>query len=126
MRAEIPKAHAGQGEQGHRLGTVPRQPSCVKQSSARNLDAEWLLIRTGIQMARREGFSFQAEIVILPLQGTEPCSLRALPAHAEHSRQHIPLGTELCFGTSRAVALQHMCLPGHQLQVIPGTSTAVS
>lgn len=77
-------------------------------------------------MAKREGFSFQAVIEALPLQGTEPCLLWALPAHTEHSRQHIPLGTVLCFGTSQAVTLQHMCLPGHQLQVIPGTSTAVS
>lgn len=124
MKAEICKARAGE----HRVsrGTGLRQPCCVKQSSAGNLEAEWLLIRTGIQMARREGFSFQAAIVTLPLQGTEPCSLWALPAHAEHSRQHIPLGTALWFGTSRAVTLQHMCLPGHQLQVIPGTSTAVS
>lgn len=126
MKAEICKARAGQGEQGHRLGTGLRQPCCVKQSSAGNLEAEWLLVRTGIQMARREGFSFQAAIVTLPLQGTEPCSLWALPAHAEHSRQHIPVGTALWFGTSRAVTLQHMCLPGHQLQVIPGTSTAES
>lgn len=57
MKAEICKARAGQGEQGHRLGTGLRQPCCVKQSSARNLEAEWLLVRTGIQMARREGFS---------------------------------------------------------------------
>lgn len=39
MRAEISKAHPGQGEQGHRLGTVLRRPCCVKQSSARNLSA---------------------------------------------------------------------------------------
>lgn len=69
-------------------------------------------------MAEREGFSSQAVIVTLPLQGTGLCLLWALPAHTEHSRQHIALGTELCFGTSQAVTLQHMCLPGHQLQLI--------
>lgn len=69
-------------------------------------------------MAKREGFSSQAVIVTLPLQGTGLCLLWALPAHTEHSRQHIALGTELCFGTAQAVTLQHMCLPGHQLQLI--------
>lgn len=57
MRAEISKAFAGQGKQGYRLGPLPSQTCCVKQSSARLLVAEGLLIRTGIQMARRKGFS---------------------------------------------------------------------
>jgi len=57
VRAEISKAFAGQGEQGHRLGILLSQTCCVKQSSARLLVAEGLLIRPGIQMARRKGLS---------------------------------------------------------------------
>lgn len=72
---------------------------------------------------QERGLLFSGSDCDSALQGTEQCLLWA---HTEHSRQHIPLGTVLWFGTSQAVTLQHMCLPGHQLQAIPGRSTAVS
>lgn len=120
MRPEISKAFAGQGKQGNRLGMLLSQTCCLKQSSARLLVVEGLLIRTGIQMARRKGFSFQAAIVTLPSQGMEPCLLRALPAHTEQLRTAWPLWHRTLVwylpGAAEAVTLQHTCLPGHQLQ----------
>lgn len=120
MRTEISKALAGQGKQGHRLGALPSQTCCVKLSSARLLVAGGLLVRTGIQIARRKGVSFQAAIVTLPLQGMESRLLRALPAHTEQLRTARPLWHRALVwylpGAAEAVTLQHTCLPGHQLQ----------
>lgn len=92
----------------------------MKQSSARLLVAEGLLIRTGIQMARRKGFFFQAEIVTLPSQGMEPRLLWALPAYTEELKTAQPLWLRALVwylpGAAGAMTLQHTCLPGHQLQ----------
>lgn len=118
MKAEIFKAFAGQGEHGHRLGTLPSQTCCVKQSSARLLVAEGAAHQDRHADSQKKGLFFSGSDCDSAFAGDgAPFAPGTSSTYRAAQDNMAPLAQVWYLpGAAGTVTLQHTCLPGHQLQ----------